>query len=57
MIGVEALVRWQHPVLGLLYPDRFLPAAENSGLIVPMTMLIPREALQQVRRGRRSTSI
>src|SRR5664279_1669739 len=50
MTGVEALVRWQHPVRGLLYPDRFLPGAENSGLIVPMTMLILREALQQVRR-------
>jgi diguanylate cyclase (GGDEF)-like protein len=50
MIGVEALVRWQHPIRGLLYPDRFLPGAENTGLIVPMTMLILREALQQVRR-------
>jgi diguanylate cyclase (GGDEF)-like protein len=50
MIGVEALVRWQHPVQGLLFPDRFLPGAENSGLIVPMTMLILTEALRQVRR-------
>ena len=50
MVGVEALVRWQHPERGLLYPDKFLPGAENSGLIVPMTMLILREALQQVRR-------
>jgi diguanylate cyclase (GGDEF)-like protein len=50
MIGVEALVRWQHPVRGMLFPDTFLPAAENSGLIVPMTMLILREALHQVRR-------
>ncbi len=50
MIGVEALVRWQHPVRGMLYPDRFLPGAENTGLIVPMTMLILREALHQVRR-------
>jgi diguanylate cyclase (GGDEF)-like protein len=49
LVGVEVLIRWQHPVRGLIYPDQFLPAAENSGLIVPMTMLILREALQQVR--------
>ena len=47
LAGVEVLVRWQHPVRGLIYPDEFLPAAENSGLVVPMTMLILREALQQ----------
>jgi diguanylate cyclase (GGDEF)-like protein len=50
LVGVEVLIRWQHPVHGLMYPHQFLPAAENSGLIVPMTMLILREALQQVRR-------
>jgi diguanylate cyclase (GGDEF)-like protein len=50
LVGVEALIRWQHPVHGLMYPHQFLPAAENSGLIVPMTMLILGEALQQVRR-------
>ena len=52
LAGVEALVRWQHPTYGLLQPGQFLPAAENSGLIVPMTMLILEEALRQVRRWR-----
>ena len=52
LVGVEALVRWQHPVRGLIYPDEFIPLAENTGLIVPLTMLILREALQQAGRWR-----
>jgi EAL domain-containing protein (putative c-di-GMP-specific phosphodiesterase class I) len=36
LIGVEALVRWQHPERGLLYPDAFLPAAETAGLMGPL---------------------
>ncbi|GAB1691872.1 putative bifunctional diguanylate cyclase/phosphodiesterase [Krasilnikovia sp. M28-CT-15] len=43
--GVEALVRWQHPQRGLLPPPEFLPAAEQSGLIEPLTAWVLRRAL------------
>jgi EAL domain-containing protein (putative c-di-GMP-specific phosphodiesterase class I) len=45
--GFEALVRWQHPVLGLLYPDRFIPMAETSDAIHRLTAEVVRQALKQ----------
>ena len=50
--AVEALVRWQHPVHGLLAPAAFIPAAERTGLIRPLTLYVLDRALSQVARWR-----
>ncbi len=48
-IGFEALVRWEHPALGLLLPDRFIPLAEVGELIHPLTYWVVEKALEQLK--------
>jgi diguanylate cyclase (GGDEF)-like protein len=49
IVAVEALIRWEHPREGLLYPDQFLPLAEQTGLIDPLTTWVVSTALRQLR--------
>jgi diguanylate cyclase (GGDEF)-like protein/PAS domain S-box-containing protein len=50
--GAEALVRWEHPQFGLLGPGAFLPLAEQTGLMRPLTLRVLNDALEQCARWR-----
>jgi EAL domain-containing protein (putative c-di-GMP-specific phosphodiesterase class I)/GGDEF domain-containing protein len=47
--GVEVLLRWQHPEHGVIVPDQFIPVAERTGLIIPLTLWVLQQSLLQCR--------
>ncbi len=53
VIGVEALIRWQHPELGLRPPASFLPAIEDTDFVIPLGEWVMREALRQMQEWNR----
>ena len=50
VVGAEGLLRWTHPVHGVVPPDRFIPAAEQSGLIIPVTAWVMEQAVTTLAR-------
>ena len=50
IFGMEALVRWKHPDLGIISPGKFIPLAEETGLIIPLGEWILQESMNQTKK-------
>ena len=50
LVGMEVLVRWEHPIMGLLMPDKFIPLSEITGMIVELDRIVMKKALIQFNR-------
>ncbi|HKU66194.1 MAG TPA: bifunctional diguanylate cyclase/phosphodiesterase [Candidatus Baltobacteraceae bacterium] len=55
LVGCEALLRWNHPVEGIMYPSEFMPLAEQTGLAIPIGRFVLRTVCQQLVRWKRVT--
>ena len=47
LVGMEALVRWKHPIKGMIFPDAFIPLAESTGMIVELDRIVMKKSIKQ----------